>query len=108
MKNHIGNPSLRSFVLPFLLALGGIISDYVSTSIGLNMGLYETNPQYHPVWALLYFWGIMAMFTLLLPRKKIRLLSLYGLATTSYLGIINNILVILGMFPGIQIQLFGF
>ena len=103
MKNHIRNPSLKSFVLPFLLALGGIISDYVSTTIGLNMGLYETNPQYHPVWALLYFWGIMIMFTLLISKRKVRMLSLYGLAIASYLGIVNNALVILGMFPGIQI-----
>jgi len=103
LKNHIRNPSPRSSVLPFLLALGGIILDYVSTTIGLSMGLYETNPQYHPVWALLYFWGIMIMFTLLISKKKVRMLSLYGLAITSYLGIANNILVILGVFPGIQI-----
>jgi len=93
-------------VLPFLLALGGIILDYISTTIGLSMGLYETNPQYHPVWALLYFWGIMTVFTLLISKKKVRMVSLYGLAITSYLGIVNNALVILGMFPGIQISLF--
>ena len=103
LKNYFENPSLRSLVLPFLLALGGIISDYVSTTVGLSMGFYETNPQYHPVWALLYFWGTIAMFALFMPKRKVRMLSVYVLAMASYLGIVNNTLVILGVFPGVQI-----
>jgi len=86
---------------PFLLASGGVILDYVFTTIGLTMGFYEMNPQYHPAWALLFFWGIMVMFALFMPKRKIRILSLYGLAVVSYLGVLNNALVILGLFHGL-------
>jgi hypothetical protein len=100
LTNHIKNIFPRSFIPPFLLALGGVFLDYMSTSIGLTMGLYEINPQYHPVWALLYFWGVMVMFALFMPRRKIRVLSLYGLAAVSYFGVLNNTLVMLGLFHG--------
>jgi hypothetical protein len=92
-------------MLPFLLALGGIITDYATMTIGLNFctGLYETNPQYSPIWALLVFWGAITVLTLTLPKKKPWTLSINGLALASYIGTINNTLVILGLFPGIRI-----
>jgi hypothetical protein len=95
---------LKSWMLPFLLALGGIITDYVTMTIGLNfcIGLYETNPQYSPIWALLIFWGAITVLTLMLPKKKPWTLSINGLALASYLGAINNTLVILGLFSGIK------
>jgi len=94
---------LKQWMSPFLLALGGVVSDYITTNIGLGIGFYETHPQYHPVWALLIFWGALAVLTLTLPRKKPWNLSIHGLALTSYLGAINNTLVILGLFPGLVI-----
>jgi len=95
--------SIKPWILPFLLALGGVISDYMTTVIGLSLGFYETHPNYHPVHALLIFWGAIAILTLTSPRKKPWTLSINGLALTSYLGAVNNTLVILGVFPGLQI-----
>jgi hypothetical protein len=95
--------SIGSWILPFLLALGGVVSDYVTTTIGLGMGFYETHPQYHPFWAILCFWGALTILTLALPRKKPWTLCVNGLASASYLGFVNNALVILGIFPGIHI-----
>jgi hypothetical protein len=94
---------LKSWVLPFLLALGGVISDYVTTTIGLNMnmGFYEIHPQYSPVWALLFFWGAIAILTLTLPKEKPWNLATNGLALASYIGAVNNTLVILGLFTGL-------
>jgi hypothetical protein len=100
---RIKDISVRFWAPPFLLALGGVISDYASTFVGLSIGFYETNPQYHPVWALLYFWGIISTLALFMPKKRIRILSVYGFALASYLGGLNNILVILGVFPGIKV-----
>jgi len=95
--------SVKSWMLPFLLALGGVISDYITTTIGLSMGFYETHLAYNPLWALLIFWGAIALLVLALPRKKPWTLGINGLALISYLGAVNNTLVILGLFPGLQI-----
>ncbi len=94
---------LKLWVLPFLLALGGVLSDYATTTIGLSMGFHETHPQYHPAWALLVFWGAIALLTLALPEDQQRNLSTNGLALASYIGTVNNTLVILGLFSGLPI-----
>ena len=95
----------KQWITPFLIALGGVLSDYATTTYALNYctGLYETHPQYSPAWALLIFWGAIAILTLALPKKKLWNLSINSLALTSYIGAINNILVILGIFPGLTI-----
>jgi hypothetical protein len=92
-------------MLPFLLALGGVVSDFATTTVGLNFctGLCETHPQYSPVWALLFFWTAITVLTLALPRKKPWSLGIDGIALMSYIGTINNILVILGLFSGLVI-----
>ena len=90
-------------MIPFLVSLGGVVSDYITTRIGLSMGFYETHSQYHPVSALLIFWGALTVLALTLPRKKSWNLCLHGLALASYLGAVNNILVILGVFSGLVI-----
>jgi len=89
--------------LPFLLTFGGVISDYITTNIGLGLGYYESQPNYHPLLALLVFWGITAILVLLLPRERSWRRSINTLMLTSYLGAVNNALVILGIFPGIGI-----
>ena len=96
---------LKQWMTPFLIALGGILSDYATTTYALNFctGLYETHPQYSPVWALLIFWGALALLTLTLPKKKPWTLSINSLALASYAGAINNIFVILGLFSGIVV-----
>jgi len=89
--------------VPFLLSLGGVLSDYLTTRIGLSLGFYETHPHYNPVLALLIFWGAVALLTATLPKRRSWNLSINGLASISYLGVINNILVILGVFSGLVV-----
>jgi len=86
---------------PFALSLGGVLSDYVTTTMGLGLGFYETHPQYHPVSALLIFWGAITLLTLTLPKKNPWRLSVYGFALAPYLGAVNNLLVILGVSSGL-------
>lgn len=95
----------KEWITPFVVALGGILSDYATTTYALNFcaGLYETHPQYSPLWALIIFWGAIAVLTLTLPRRRPWNISINGLSLVSYTGAINNILVILGLFPGIRI-----
>ena len=94
--------SMNFRVLPFLLALIGVLSDYITTTIGLSTGFYETHLQYHPIWGFLYFMGTITILTLALPRKKPWTLGINGLALASYIGTVNNTLVIWGIFPGLQ------
>lgn len=89
--------------LPFMLSLGGVLSDYITTTIGLAQGFHETHPNYHPLFALLVFWGVIAILALLLPKERPWRLSINTVALISYLGAVNNTLVILGMFPGLSI-----
>lgn len=88
---------------PFILSLGGIMSDYITTRIGLSLGLYEMYPAYHPLKALLVFWGMIAVLSLLLPKERFCMLGIKGIALSSYLGAVNNTLVILGVFSGLQL-----
>ena len=96
---------LKPWMIPFLLVLGGVLSDHATTTIGLrmNLSLREINPQYDPLWAVLVFWWALALLTLTISRKRIRNLGTNGLALFSYLGAINNALVIMGVFTGVTI-----
>ncbi len=88
---------------PFIISLAGVAFDYLTTSIGLNLGFYETHPQYHPLTALAIFWGALAALTLILPKKGAWQMSKNVLASIAFLGAANNTLVILGVFPGLVI-----
>ena len=85
---------------PFILSLGGIMSDYMTTMIGLSLGLAEAHPSYHPLNALVIFWGAITLLTLLLPREKLWAISINGIAMASYLGVVNNTLVLVRFFRG--------
>jgi len=89
--------------VPFLLSLSGVLFDYLTTRIGLSLGFYEIHPHYNPILALLIFWGAVALLTFTLPKRRFWNLSVNGLASVSYLGAINNTLVILGVFSGLVI-----
>jgi len=97
--------AFKQLMTPFLIALVGVLSDYATTTYALNFctGLYETHPQYSPLWALLIFWGAIAVLTLTLPKGKLWNMSINGLALASFIGAVNNFLVILGLFSGITI-----
>jgi hypothetical protein len=90
--------------LPFLISLLGVITDYLTTTIGLNLGFYETHPKYHPVFALAIFWGGLSLLTLILPRKRFWEMSKNIFASASFLGAVNNTLVILGVSSGLVIM----
>ena len=82
-------------LMPFILSLGGVLSDYATTSVGLSLGFRETHPQYSPIYALIIFWGCLAILHLTLPKSWIWRLNMHILALASYLGAINNLLVLL-------------
>lgn len=92
--------SMRFWGLPFLKVFGGVISDYVTTVVGLGMGFCEANPRYNPVLSLLVFCTVTAILILTVPREKPWNLSLKGIALASYLGAINNAFVISGLLSG--------
>ena len=89
--------------MPFLLALGGILLDYVTTTLGLSMGFAEAYLRYNPLWAFLYFEGALAILVVGLPRKKPWTYCITGFALTTYLAPFNNLLVILGLFAGLPL-----
>jgi hypothetical protein len=89
-------------MIPFVIALTGVLSDYLSTTIGLSRGLREAHPQYHPVWAGLVFGFALILLTCMLPRDKWGRRCITGIALCSYLGAVNNAFVLLGIFPGIS------
>ena len=92
-----------TIILPFLISLIGVMADYFTMLVGLSLGFYETHPNYHPALALAIFWVSSSLLTLVLPKKRIWEISKNILASTSFLGVVNNVLVILGIFSGLKI-----
>ncbi|MEM2188885.1 MAG: hypothetical protein QXT16_08150 [Candidatus Caldarchaeum sp.] len=90
-------------ILPYLIVLCGVLSDYVTTIIGLSMPhIYETHPEANPLIALAIFFAVITVLKLTMPEGGWRKAP-YIFAAVSFLGAINNILVILGIFPGLVI-----
>ncbi len=90
-------------MVPFIVSLGGIFSDYLTTRMGLVLGYYETHALYSPLSALLIFWGTTSLLAVILPKRDLWDVGITSLAFASYLGAVNNILVILGIFSGLII-----
>jgi hypothetical protein len=89
-------------LLPYLISIVGVLFDYLTTTIGLSFGLHETNAFYQPVLVLAIFWGALAVFSQILP-KRWWIISRNILASVSFLGAVNNTLVITGIFSGLRI-----
>lgn len=87
---------------PYIIALCGVLCDYASTVVGLSMGFVETHPEYHPITALVIFFAAVTVLKLTMPKGKWQIAPLF-IAAFSFLGAVNNILVILGVFPGLVI-----
>ena len=81
--------------LPFIISFLGVAADFITTTIGLNIGFYETHPQYHPLKALAIFWIASLILTYTLPEGRKWSLARVLLATASFTGALSNILVIL-------------
>lgn len=84
---------------PFILSMSGVLFDYLTTTIGLNLGLQESCPGYHPLKALFVFWGIITSLSLVLPREKKWEIGINAIALLSYVGAVNNLLVLSGFVP---------
>ena len=89
--------------LPFLVSLGGIATDYFTSMVGLGLGLYESQPLYSPAFALMIFWGALVFLSLALPRGRVWGAAKNVLASVTFLGPVNNTLVIFRVFPGLRI-----
>ena len=80
-------------LLPYLVSFIGVLSDYLTTNIGLGIGFTETNPSYNPILALIIFWGALSFLTLTLPKNRVWNIGRSSLALASFVGAINNIVV---------------
>jgi hypothetical protein len=94
-------PDARFMALP--IALLGVVSDWITTRIGLDMGYHEIHLQYSPFFALAIFWYAVVFLLMALPRGKKWDAAICFLASWSFLGAVNNALVILGVFSGLVI-----
>ena len=90
-------------IIPYLVSVLGIFSDYLTTNIGLRLGLREINVSYNPVLALIIFWGALTFLNLTLQNKRLLNMSRNILSYTSFLGALNNTLVITGIFSGLKV-----
>lgn len=79
----------------FIVSLSGVLADFITTRVGLGLGFCETNPYYNPIFALAIFWCTISILVSTLPKRRPWNLFTMGLALSSYLGAINNTLVML-------------
>ena len=84
----------------YFSTLCGSSLDFITTTIGLNLGFAEINTNYHPAWAILFYTLTTVIFHLTLP-DNIRKVSFIVLVSLSFVAAINNIMVIFGVFSGI-------
>ncbi len=89
-------------LLPFAIALTGVLMDAFTTMIGLSRGYVETHPNYSPVWALLIFWSVIAV-SMIIPRTRFSRTFTLLVSIAPFLGAVNNSLVIIGAFQGLVI-----
>ena len=90
-----------NFTIPYLIVVSGVISDWVTTHIGLSRGFYETHPTYTPVNALLIFTALLLIIEFSLGNFKYKRQYQSIIACMSFLGTINNTLVLFGFFGGL-------
>ena len=95
--------SIRVMLPAYVVAFLGCVSDYITTRIGLGMGFYETHLQSSPLLSMGIFVGAITILAFTLPRSPKWKLCTIFLATWSFLGAANNILVIFGVFGGLVI-----
>ncbi len=100
---HSMRARLEGRPLSFLIVIIGVVTDYVSTCIGLGSGFMETHPYYHPIIALAIFWDAMTVLFFALPRGKWWDRAINFIAAWSLLGAFNNLMVLAGVFPGLKI-----
>ncbi|MDQ1279622.1 MAG: hypothetical protein QG670_884 [Thermoproteota archaeon] len=90
-------------ILPYLVSLLGVLFDYLTTTIGLGLGFNETNLSYNPLLAIAFFWGIITFLNLTLVKGRFLTVSKDVIVLASFLGVVNNTLVITGIYNGLRI-----
>ena len=94
---------INSFKFPFLMILIGSLFDYITTQVGLGIGYIETHPNYSPLFSIMIFTMAISVLSLVLPNSRNYRASIIILSVFSFLGAVNNTLVILGLFNGLVI-----
>ena len=89
------------FFIPYLLVVLGVVFDWTTTQIGLSRGFYETHSVYTPLNAFAIFMAALIFLDLLLGDFPFKRQYQSVIACMSFLGAINNILVLLGVFGGL-------
>ncbi len=102
-KNISIHQIIESRATPFVLSSLGSVGDFVTTSLGLSRGFVETHASYNPIYSIMIFWGAIIILQLTLPREKAWSKSIILVSSLSFLGLVNNSLVLLGVFSGIHI-----
>jgi hypothetical protein len=94
---------IRKNLSVFLVSFAGVVADYLTTVFGLSKGFVETHAQYSPINALIIFWLAGLVLITTMPEGKWWKRATLFVASWSFLGSINNILVILTVFTGLII-----
>ena len=87
--------------IPYMIAALGVALDFVTTQVGLARGFLETHPLYSPISSLVIFYALLTVSALALPRGNIRRMFIFAIAWLTFVGVINNIFVITGIFRGL-------
>ena len=96
--------SIRDVLPAYVIAFFGSAADYVTTRIGLGMGYHETHPYYSPFLSIAIFFSTITLLALILPKApRWTRWIVFFLSSWSFLGAVNNTLVILGVFGGLVI-----
>ena len=90
-------------IIPYLVASIGIITDIITAKIaerftyGLgNFPSYiESHSQYSPVFALILFFSAITILKWTMPKGKLWDMGILAFSLLSFLGAVNNILVII-------------
>jgi hypothetical protein len=95
--------AIRSQTQAYALSFVGVIADYMTTQIGLARGFVETHPLYNSFYSLAIFWMACTILALTLPKERRWGQAILFISGWSFLGAINNLLVLSGIFGGLVI-----
>ncbi|MBM3292151.1 hypothetical protein FJY84_05685 [Candidatus Bathyarchaeota archaeon] len=87
----------------FIVSIAGVILDFFTTVVGLSQGYVETHANYSLFNAFVIFAGANLILSLTLPKSKNWKIGALFISSWSFLGAINNTLVIMGLFSGLII-----
>ena len=83
-----------------MIAAMGVAMDFATSQVGLARGFLEAHRLYSPVYSLAIFWALLTVATLALPRGNTRRMLIFAIALLTFIGVLNNLFVITGIFRG--------